>query len=77
MAKEVVTKCDKCGEPGDDVRTYTLRLDGSVWEADLDERHAKTVTVLAFMSLGRVIESGPRRPATASLEKRIRGRIEE
>lgn len=73
IAKEVVTRCDKCGEAGDDVRTYTLRLDGSLWELDLDEKHAKTVTVSAFMTLGRQTDSALRRPGTGSLERRIRG----
>lgn len=71
MAKEVVTKCDKCGEPGDDVRTYTVRYDARTFEVDLDAKHAKPL--LDLIVLGREVESGVRRvPDTRSLERRIR-----
>jgi hypothetical protein len=75
IAREVVTKCDKCGEPGDDVKTYTLRLDGKTVEIDLDDKHAKTVTITSAFSLGRVLTTGAKQggASTTSLERRIRG----
>lgn len=75
MAREVVTKCDKCGEPGEDVKTYTLRLDGKTVEIDLDDKHAKTVTITSAFALGRVLTTGtrPGGPSTSGLERRIRG----
>ena len=74
MAKEVVTRCDKCGETGEDVKTYTVRVDGKTAEVDLDDKHAKTVTVAQVFSIGRVLATSARSsPSTTSLEKRIRG----
>jgi len=74
LAKEVVTRCDKCGEAGEDVKTYTVRVDGKTAEVDLDDRHAKTVTVAQVFSIGRVLASAGRgSSSTGNLEKRIRG----
>lgn len=75
MAKEVVTRCDKCGEAREDVATYTLRWDGLVYEVDLDEEHAAPLKELA--ALGRQIDAGRGRESTRSLERRIRGVIPE
>lgn len=73
VAKRLISLCDRCGEPGDDVRTYTLRLDGTAWEIDLDEKHAKTVTLAEMMEVGRQLDSGIRRGGNSSLDHRIRG----
>lgn len=75
MAREVVTKCDKCGQPGEDVDTYTIRLpEGSTLELDLDLEHAKPLLDLA--ELGRPVQTGGVRRQDGNhsqLEGRIRG----
>jgi hypothetical protein len=71
----VVTKCDECGNPGDDVRTYTIRLDGQAWEIDLDQEHLGTVTIAHAMEIGRALDPGIRRPGgNHDLERRIRNK---
>lgn len=80
MVRETVInwKCDECGEAGEDVRTYTVRIDGQGWEIDLDLEHLGTVTLARAMEIGRPLDSGPLRPkATAQYERRIRNRPEE
>lgn len=73
MAREVVTKCDKCGRAGNDVRTITLRDDGVTVEVDLDTEHKGAVTIAEAFKIGRVLESGIRRTTdNRSLERRIR-----
>lgn len=71
MAKAVITSCDSCGEPGDDVRTYTVRTDGHAWEIDLDDKHAEAL--LRIARRGRpVTVLGAGRSGTRQLERRIR-----
>jgi hypothetical protein len=48
--------CDVCGEPGDDVRTYSIGTDGQHWEIDLDEKHAEPLLKIAHK--GRQPERG-------------------
>lgn len=71
MAREVVTRCDICGEPGDDVRTYTVRTDSLAWELDLDDRHAENLLKIARKGRSVAVPvSG--RSGTRQLERRIR-----
>jgi hypothetical protein len=77
VAKELVTKCDKCGQASDDVRTYRLRQDGTVWEMDLDNEHAAEVTVTEMMKCGRAtVDQGARRGSAnvSRLESLIRSK---
>lgn len=71
MAKEIVTRCDACGEPGDDVRTYTVRTDGEAWEIDLDLKHAEALLKIARKGRS-VTVLGAGRSGTRQLERRIR-----
>lgn len=74
MAKQLISLCDRCGEAGEDVRTYTVRLDGTAWEMDLDDRHADEVTITEFMKTGRALDAGIRRSGGLSgLDRRVRG----
>lgn len=72
MARTVLTTCDACGEPGEDVRTYTVRTEGAGWEVDLDNKHAEALLKVARK--GR--ELGPSTVTsdrfTRALESRIR-----
>ncbi len=71
MAKEIVTKCDVCGNPGEDVRTYTIRYDDHTWEVDLDAQHAGPL--MKIVAKGRESEVPTRRPQDVrALERRIR-----
>lgn len=73
MAREVVTKCDKCGQPGEDVKTYIIRQDGETWEVDLDDDHAKPLRTL--IALGRPVQTGLRAAGESgnrTLDRRIR-----
>lgn len=73
MAKEVITKCDKCGLAGEDVKTYRVGQDGHTWEVDLDDKHAKTVNIAEAMKIGRQVEVASRRVQdNRALESRIR-----
>lgn len=66
-------ECDWCGQPSDDVQTYTVRVDGGqAWEIDLDAKHAEPILKLA--KKGRVIDNSARRGnSMRTLEGRIRG----
>lgn len=70
MSKQVISICDWCGKPGDDVRTYAIRTDGLVYEVDLDEQHAEALLKIARK--GRAIEAGASRSSSRQLERRIR-----
>jgi hypothetical protein len=78
MAREIVYRCDAaitvrvkdCSEVHDDMRTFTIQVDGEAWELDLGGPHAEALVDLARR--GRPVESSRRPQDNRSLERRIR-----
>ena len=71
MAKELVTRCDVCGEPG--ARSWKIQTDGQVWEVDLDDEHAAPILAVAQKGHSVTNFAPPGKRGMASLESRVRG----
>lgn len=77
--REVVDRCDICGEAGESVKTYRVIVDGETWEVDLDDktdgRHSKAMHILIQKGRKRLVSATDSKPRTAiaGLERRIRG----
>lgn len=80
MAKEVVTRCDVCREASEDVQTWTVRVDGQVWEVDIDKKtdKAHSLPLSKLVLLGRVTETASRKQGdNRFLERRVRNVVKE
>lgn len=73
MAREVITKCDICGDD-EGARRYTIHTDVEQWSIDLCPTHAEPIMTVARQ--GQRQDTGTAAlptQSTRSLESRIRG----